>query len=75
MVFSNIVLWVIIVDGGKISKHCVLEMICSSTVVPQASVSVAFPSWSKMEGCSGGAGDRGTEQGCCAVPSKADVTL
>ena len=51
----------------KISKHCVLKALCSSAVVPQASISVAFPSWSKMEGCSGGAEGRGTEQGCRTV--------
>lgn len=47
----------------KISKQCVLKVLYSSTVVPQAS----FPSWSKMEGVSGGAGGRGTEQGCHTI--------
>lgn len=62
---------VIIADRVKISKHCVLKVLCSSAIVSQASISVAFPSWSKMEGCCCGAGGRGQSRG--AVPSKADV--
>lgn len=37
------------------------------TIVPQASISVTSLPWSKMEGCSGGAGGRGAEQGWCAA--------
>lgn len=62
-----------IADHGKVSKHCVLKVLCCSAAFPHAYFSVASPSRSKMEGSLVELGTWGQSRG--AVPSKTDVTL